>query len=71
MELHVYELLKLMSESLRPSSDCGYGSQIFSNEEVRNIQSDEKRLKTVKTMSLTTCQQKELLCTEKENCLIF
>ena len=47
-----------MSKSLRQSSDCGYGSQIFSNDEVRNIQSDEKRLKTVKTMRLTTDQQK-------------
>ena len=40
MELHLYELLKLMSKSLRQSFDCGYGSQIFINEEVRNIQSD-------------------------------
>ena len=61
MEFHLYELLKLMSKSLRQSSDCGYGSQIFSNEEVRNIQSDERRLKTVKTMRLTTCQQKKPL----------
>ena len=37
MELHLYELLKLMSKSLRQSSDCGIGSQIFSNDEVRNI----------------------------------
>ena len=43
MELHLYELIKLMSKSLRQSSDCSYGSQIFSNDEVRNIQSDEKR----------------------------
>ena len=58
MELHLYELLKLMSKSSEPSSDCGYGSRIFSNEEVRSIQSDEKTLKTVKTLRLTTCQQK-------------
>ena len=37
MELHLYELLKLMSKSLRQSSDCGIGSQIFRNDEVRNI----------------------------------
>ena len=37
MDLHLYELLKLMSKSLRQSSDCGYGSQIFSTDEVRNI----------------------------------
>ena len=71
MELHLYELLKLMSKNLRQSSDCGYRSQIFSNDEVRSIQSDEKRLKTVNTMRLTTCQQKKLLCTEQENCLTF
>ena len=52
-----------MSNSLRQSSDCGYGSQIFSNDEFRNIQSDEKRLKTVPT--------KKLLYTKRENFLIF
>ena len=45
VELHQYELIKLMSRSLGPSSDSGYGSEIFNNEAVRNIQSGEKRLK--------------------------
>ena len=52
MELHLYELLKLMSKSLRPSSYCGYGLQIFSNGEVHNIQCDVKRLKIVPTKKL-------------------
>ena len=51
-----------MCKSLRPSSDCDHGSEIFSNEEVCNIQSDEKKLKTVKSLRLTTCQQKTLMC---------
>ena len=57
MELHLYELLKLMKKSLRPGFDCGFGSQIFSSEEIHNFNSG-KRLKTVKTLRLRTRQQK-------------
>ena len=55
--MHLYELLKLMSKSLRPSFNCGVGSQIFSEEEIHNIHSDEKNQKTLKTLRLS-CQQK-------------
>ena len=58
IELHLYELLKLMSKSLRPSFVCGQGSQIFSVEEIQNIHPDEERLRTVQTLRLTACQQK-------------
>ena len=61
MELHLYELLKFMSKGLRPNFDCGDGSQIFSDEEVHNIHSHEKRLKTAKTLMTTTCQQKTFM----------
>ena len=61
MELHLYELLKIMSKRLRPSSDSGYGSEIFSTEETCNIQPDEKKTKNSKNLEVDDVPTKKTL----------